>query len=184
MKYEVHIPGGLPYFSFVVEYDPSDPNEVVPDKTLTVIEALEWAQVVKDALGIQDTGSHMADAAQVMGAQVVPSQPQRAQPYQPPQQQNVNQQVAARAYTPPQTQVASTSVGAPTYNEGDIVQQGIVQGWVCKGCEGPIAFRPGTKVGRNRFQPFNLQAPADCVSGCRNPKNPQYALGTFVNLEA
>jgi len=82
MRYEVHIPGGVPYFSFVVDYDPT---EEVPDLGITVDTALEWAAEVKKKLGL--TGeSHMVDAAVTMGAKRVP----QARPPQatPPQQDN------------------------------------------------------------------------------------------------
>lgn len=119
MRYEVHIPGGVPYFSFVVDYDPYT-EEL--DKTITVTEAMEWAQTVKEALGL--TGeSHLVDAAIVMGAAPAPPAQQRAPApqYQPPQQQ----------YDP-----QSQRPQGPFY---------------CKQCHGPAVIRDTAKPHNNQW---------------------------------
>lgn len=94
MLYRVHIPGGVPYFSFVVEYDPYT-EEL--DKTITVVEALEWAETVKKALGL--TGdSALVDAAVMYGAKPLPpSVSNPPAPTQPQQRQPANT-VSASGY--------------------------------------------------------------------------------------
>lgn len=150
MKYEVHLPPGVPYLSFVVEYDPYT-EEV--DKVLTMAEALEWAQVVKNSLGIQDTGSHMADAAQVMGAQVVARNsapnPQVAAP-----QRNTNVAPRAQAYQPQQNE--------------EFVDH--TQQWVCKQCGGPADQQ--TRIVNTKF---GQKYPVNCRT-CKNDRG--YAFTT------
>lgn len=79
MEYEVHIPVDIPYFSFVVRYDPS--LEQI-DQTVTVIEALEWAEAYRTAVGSPPWGESTAQPTN----QARPIQP----PQQAPQQQFVD----------------------------------------------------------------------------------------------
>src|SRR3989304_5299489 len=51
----------------------------------------------------------------------------------------------------------------------------------CKQCSGPAAIRPGAKPMKSRYAPFQMQYPAECQGQCRNPKNPNFPLTTYID---
>lgn len=53
----------------------------------------------------------------------------------------------------------------------------------CKQCSGPAAIRPGAKPMKSRYAPFQMQYPAECQGQCRNPKNPNFSLTTYVDAD-
>lgn len=53
----------------------------------------------------------------------------------------------------------------------------------CKQCSGPAAIRPGAKPMKSKFAPYQMQYPAECQGSCRNSKNPNFPLTTYVDAD-
>lgn len=50
----------------------------------------------------------------------------------------------------------------------------------CKQCQGPAKVKPGTQPMKSRFAPYQMQVPAECTQGCKNPKG--YPLATWIDV--